>query len=115
MARAVLVSGPVAPRILLQPTVVGELVENLSAKNAEQINRVSCRRPDPEGGAVGTKRRAVRCLRRNLRLGKHGLLLLHYRHRRLLYYSSISMHSGPGTHFRPLCCSLNADAPQRSY
>ncbi len=55
---ACLVSGPVAPRILLQQAVVGELFENLSAKNAVQIDRGGLRRPDPKGCAIRSQRRA---------------------------------------------------------
>ena len=58
VARAVLVSGPVAARILLQQTVVGELIENLSAKDAVQIDRA--RPPAPRPGRWRRRRPASR-------------------------------------------------------
>lgn len=79
--RAGLVSGPVASPVFLQQAVVGEPIENFSAKNPVQVNRSGFRRPDPEGRAVRDKRRASWRLRRNVLLGKHGLLSLHHCHR----------------------------------
>jgi hypothetical protein len=83
VSRTVLVSGPVAAFILLQQTIVGQLIENPSAKTAVQINRYSLRRPDPKRCAVGAKRRAAWRLRRNMLLGKHRVLPLHSYRRRL--------------------------------
>jgi hypothetical protein len=70
--RSGLVSGPVAPSVFLQQAVAGELIENLSAEIAVQIDRIGCRCPNPEGGAIGESRRAGRRLRRDVLLGKHG-------------------------------------------
>ena len=68
VARAVLVSGPVAARVFLHQPLVGELVEHLSAKNAMQIDRLGLRRPEPKGRAFRIERRAGRRLRGNMRL-----------------------------------------------
>jgi len=87
IARAGLVSGPVASLVFLQQTVVRELIENLSAKNAVQIDRCGFRRPDPKGCAISTERRAGWRLRRNVLLGKHGLLSLQHCYRRQLLRS----------------------------
>jgi len=94
ISRAVLVSGPVASLVFLQQTLVRELIENLSAKYSVQINRSGLRRPDPKGGAVREQRRAGRRLRRNVLLGKHGLLSLQHGYRRQISTLSASHDQG---------------------